>query len=450
MWLELITRGTAVKVVRLGLLGLGTVGGGTVNVLRRNQTAIHARAGQPIVIDSVLVRDKDKARICNTANIQVTTDAAAIIDNPRIDVVVELIGGTDTALSLVMRAIEQGKHVVTANKALIALHGNEIIQAAQRQGVMVAFEAAVAGGIPIIKAIREGLAANKIEWLAGIINGTGNYILSAMQHEKREFVDVLAEAQALGYAEADPSFDIEGIDVAHKLTILAAIAYGIPLNYDKVYVEGITHIEALDMQYAEELGFYIKPLGIAREVDGQIQLRVHPALIPQTSALAHVDGAKNAVLIQSDALGPSLYYGAGAGDEPTASAVIADIVDVARCLRADLAHRVPPLAFHHEHIKALPIQAMSELRSAYYLRLQVQDHAGVMAHVTQILAAHNISIEALLQKERAQQQGATVPIVIVTHEVNEGDMNQALAKLTALDDVEGEVVKIRLEQLDVA
>jgi len=435
-----------VNPVKVGLLGLGTVGGGTINVLRRNAKEIARRAGRGIRITHAAARDLTKPRICSTDDIVLTTDPFAVVDNPEIQIVVELIGGCGLARELVLRAIEQGKHVVTANKALIALHGNEIFAAAQRKGVMVAFEAAVGGGIPIIKAIREGLAANHIEWLAGIINGTGNFILTEMRDRDRDFAEVLAEAQELGYAEADPTFDVEGIDAAHKLTILASIAFGIPLQFDKAYTEGISKITRDDVAYAEQLGYRIKHLGIARRTEAGIELRVHPTLIPQRRLIANVDGVMNAVLVKGDAVGPTLYYGAGAGAEPTASAVVADLVDVVRTLTSDPENRVPHLAFQPDALADLPILPMEEVETAYYLRMQAVDRPGVLADVTRILGDMQISIEAILQKEPAP--GASdVPIIMLTHRVRERQMNEALRRIEALEVIFGAVTRIRLESL---
>lgn len=432
--------------VKVGLLGLGTVGGGTINVLRRNAKEIARRAGRGIRITHAAARDLTKPRICSTDDIVLTTDPFAVVDNPEIQIVVELIGGCGLARELVLRAIEQGKHVVTANKALIALHGNEIFAAAQRKGVMVAFEAAVGGGIPIIKAIREGLAANHIEWLAGIINGTGNFILTEMRDRDRDFAEVLAEAQELGYAEADPTFDVEGIDAAHKLTILASIAFGIPLQFDKAYTEGISKITRDDVAYAEQLGYRIKHLGIARRTEAGIELRVHPTLIPQRRLIANVDGVMNAVLVKGDAVGPTLYYGAGAGAEPTASAVVADLVDVVRTLTSDPENRVPHLAFQPDALADLPILPMEEVETAYYLRMQAVDRPGVLADVTRILGDMQISIEAILQKEPVP--GASdVPIIMLTHRVRERQMNEALRRIEALEVIFGAVTRIRLESL---
>ncbi|MEF3194199.1 MAG: homoserine dehydrogenase [Halothiobacillaceae bacterium] len=434
------------KPVKVGLLGLGTVGGGTVNVLRRNQDEISRRAGRGIEVVAASVRRIDAPRICDTTGIRLTTDPFSVVNDPEVEVVCELMGGVEPARELVLRAIELGKHVVTANKMLIALHGNAIFRRAQDKGVMVAFEAAVAGGIPIIKAIREGLAGNRIEWLAGIINGTGNFILTEMLDAGREFDDVLAEAQRLGYAEADPTFDLEGIDAAHKLTILASIAFGIPLQFDKVVTEGITRITREDVSYAEALGYRIKHLGIARRTEQGVELRVHPTLIPERRLIANVDGVKNAVLVMSDAVGPTLYYGAGAGADPTASAVVADLVDVVRTMTADPENRVPHLAFQPDALRDLPILPMSEVTTAYYLRLMAEDRPGVLADVTRILADQGISIEAILQKEPAEDT-APVPIIILTQRVKEGRMNEAIARIERLAAIKRPVVRIRVESL---
>jgi homoserine dehydrogenase len=433
--------------VNVGLLGLGTVGGGTFNVLQRNAREIVRRAGRGITISHAAAREYDPARLPGIEAISVTDDAFAVVDNPDIDIIIELIGGYEPARELVLKAIANGKHVVTANKALIALHGNEIFAAAQQQGVMVAFEAAVAGGIPIIKAIREGLAANKIEWLTGIINGTGNYILTEMRDKGREFAEVLREAQLLGYAEADPTFDIEGIDAAHKLTILASIAFGIPLQFDKVYTEGLSHITRDDVDYAGEFGYRIKHLGFTRRTAGGIELRVHPTLIPERRLIANVDGVMNAVLVQADAVGPTLYYGAGAGSEPTASAVVADVVDVVRTLTADPENRVPHLAFQPNALSDTAILAMEEVQTSYYLRMQATDKPGVLAEVTRILGELGISIEAILQKEPLPD-AAVVPIIFLTHRVRERQMNEALGRIEALDTIHGAITRIRLEHLD--
>jgi homoserine dehydrogenase len=435
-----------VKPVRIGLLGLGTVGCGTVNVLSRNREEITRRAGRDIAIVQAAARDPRKTRTCSTAGIEIVAAAETVVRNSDVDVVVELIGGYEPARTLVLEAIAQGKHVVTANKALIALHGNEIFAAAQKKGVMVAFEAAVAGGIPIIKALREGLAGNRIEWIAGIINGTSNFILTEMRDKGAEFADVLKEAQRLGYAEADPTFDVEGIDAAHKLTILAAIAFGIPLQFKKVYTEGITRITRADVAYAEQLGYRLKLLGIARRTNGAVELRVHPTLIPERRLIANVDGAMNAVLIKGDAVGPTLFYGAGAGAEPTASAVVADLVDVVRTLTADPTNRVPHLAFQPDAIADLPILPMEQVQTSYYLRMHAQDRPGVLADVTRILGDLGISIEAILQKEPAEGENV-VPIIILTQRVVEKNMNQAIARIEALDSISGQVARIRLEHL---
>ena len=435
--------------VKVGVLGLGTVGGGTVNVLQRNAEEIARRAGRGIVVTHAAARDLNKPRICSTDGITVTTTPQDVVEDPDVQIVVELIGGDTLALDLVMRAIENGKHVVTANKALIAKHGNKIFAAAQAKGVIVAFEAAVAGGIPIIKAIREGLAGNRIEWLAGIINGTGNFILTEMRDKGRDFDDVLKEAQDLGYAEADPEFDVEGIDAAHKLTILASIAFGIPLQFEKAFTEGITKITREDVTYAEELGYRIKHLGVSRRTDKGIELRVHPTLIPERRLIANVDGVMNAVLVQGDAVGPTLYYGAGAGDEPTASAVVADIVDVVRVLTSDPENRVPHLAFQPDSLSDLPILSMDEVETAYYLRMQVKDEAGVLADVTRILADKGISIEAIIQKE-PEDTSSEASVIMLTHTVVEKQMNEAIQKIESLDTISGEVVRIRMESLEAS
>lgn len=434
------------KPVKVGVLGLGTVGGGTVNVLKRNAEEIARRAGREIVVTRASARNLSLQRICDTQGIVLTADPFEIVNDPDIDIVVELIGGYDLAKQLVLTAIANGKHVVTANKALIALHGNQIFAEASKKGVMVLFEAAVAGGIPIIKAIREGLAGNRIKWLAGIINGTGNFILTEMRDKGRDFADVLAEAQALGYAEADPTFDVEGIDAGHKLTILASIAFGIPLQFDKVFTEGITQITRLDVEYAEALGYRIKNLGIARKTDEGIELRVHPTLIPKRRLIANVDGVMNAVLVCGDAVGPTLYYGAGAGAEPTASAVVADLVDVVRAMTSDPENRVPHLAFQADAIADIPVLPVERINTAYYLRLTAEDKPGVLADVTRILAAHNISIEALIQKEPPKGE-TSVPIIMLTQLTLEKEMNAAIAAIEALDTVSGKVARIRLETL---
>jgi homoserine dehydrogenase len=434
------------KPVNVGLLGLGTVGGGTFRVLKRNAEEITRRAGRGIEIAQVAALGVNAEWARELGAIPVTEDAFAVVNNPDLDIVVELIGGYDPARDLVLTAIENGKHVVTANKALIAMHGNEIFEAAHRKGVMVAFEAAVAGGIPIIKAIREGLAGNRIEWLAGIINGTGNFILTEMRDKGREFGDVLAEAQRLGYAEADPTFDVEGIDAAHKLTILGSIAFGIPLQFDKVYTEGISHITTEDVDYAEQLGYRIKHLGITRRTDEGVELRVHPTLIPHRRLIANVNGVMNAVLVFADAVGPTLYYGAGAGSEPTASAVVADLVDVTRVLTADPGNRVPHLAFQPDALADLPILPMAAVETAYYLRMQAVDRPGVLADITRILGELDISIEAILQKEPLPD-AHTVPVIILTHRIRERQMDEAIARIEALSAITGKITRIRLEDL---
>ncbi|MGH6635799.1 MAG: homoserine dehydrogenase [Gammaproteobacteria bacterium] len=433
--------------VKVGLLGVGTVGGGTLNVLRRNSEEIFRRAGRAIAIERAVVRDRTKSRICPLEGIQLSDDPLSVVDDPDIQIVAELIGGLEPARTLILRAIAQGKHIVTANKAVIALHGNEIFDSAQERGVMVAFEAAVAGGIPVIKTVREGMAGNRVEWLAGIINGTSNFILSRMCHEGRAFDEVLAEAQQLGYAEADPRFDIDGTDAAHKLTILSAIAFGIPLQFDKVYREGIDRIQPDDVAYARKLGYRIKHLGIARHTGERIELRVHPTLIPERKLLASVDGVMNAVLIKGDAAGPMVLYGAGAGAEPTASAVVADLVDVVRALTADPGNRVPHLAFQPHALSDLSIARMEEVETAYYLRMSALDRPGVLADVTRILGDLEISIEAIRQQEPSGEQ-THVPIVILTHSVREQAMNQAIARIQGLASIQGEVMRIRLETLE--
>lgn len=432
--------------VKIGLLGLGTVGGGTVNVLRRNAQEIGRRAGRDIIISRASARSLEAPRICDTDNIALTTDPFQVVDAEDVDIVVELIGGDTISKQLVVQAINNGKHVVTANKALIALHGNEIFALAQNKGVMVAFEAAVAGGIPIIKAIREGLAANQIQWLTGIINGTSNFILTEMRDKGRDFADVLAEAQTLGYAEADPTFDIEGIDAAHKLTILAAIAFGIPLQFEKAYTEGIGQITAEDVVYAEQLGYRIKHLGIASKTNKGIELRVHPALVPERRLLANVDGVMNAVVVQGDAVGPTLYYGAGAGAEPTASAVVADIVDVVRVMTGDPEHRVPHLAFQPDALSDLPVLSVDNIQVAYYLRLFADDKPGVLADITRILADYDISIEAVIQKEPSASENK-LPVILLTQTVLEKQLMAALIKIEALSSVSGKVTRIRVETL---
>lgn len=434
------------KPVKVGVLGLGTVGGGTVNVLKRNAAEIARRAGREIIITRASAKGLNKPRICDTQGIALTTDPFEIINDPEIEIILELIGGAGQVKDMVLKAIENGKHVVTANKSLIALHGNEIFARASEQGVIVAFEAAVAGGIPIIKAIREGLSGNQIEWLAGIINGTGNFILTEMRDKGRDFADVLAEAQALGYAEADPTFDVEGIDAGHKLTILASIAFGIPLQFDKVYTEGITKITRVDVEYAEQLGYRIKHLGIARKTPEGIELRVHPTLIPERRLIANVDGVMNAILVKGDAVGPTLYYGAGAGAEPTASSVVADVIDVVRALTSDPENRVPHLAFQANALADIPVLSAEQFKTAYYLRLNAEDKPGVLAEVTRILAEHQISIEAISQKVPLNNE-TSVPIIILTQITLEKEMNAAIAEIEALKTVTGKVNRIRLETL---
>jgi len=434
------------KPVKVGILGLGTVGGGTVNVLKRNAAEIARRAGREIIITRASAKNLDKERICDTQGIILTTDPMDIINDPEIDIVLELIGGAGPVKDMVLKAIENGKHVVTANKSLIALYGNEIFAKASEKGVIVAFEAAVAGGIPIIKAIREGLSGNQIQWLAGIINGTGNFILTEMRDKGRDFDDVLAEAQALGYAEADPTFDVEGIDAGHKLTILASIAFGIPLQFDKVYTEGITQITPLDVEYAEQLGYRIKHLGIARKTPEGIELRVHPTLIPERRLIANVNGVMNAVLVKGDAVGATLYYGAGAGAEPTASAVVADVIDVVRALTSDPENRVPHLAFQADSLADIPVLTSDRFKTSYYLRLNAEDKPGVLADVTRILADHHISIEAIIQKEPLGDETA-IPIIMLTQITLEKEMNAAIAEIEALKTVTGKVNRIRLETL---
>ncbi|KAB2933825.1 MAG: homoserine dehydrogenase [Candidatus Contendobacter sp.] len=432
--------------VKVGLLGLGTVGGGVTRVLARNAGEISRRAGREIVITHAAAHNLDTTT-ANISGIKLTSQALEVVDDPDVSIVVELMGGYEPARTLALRALANGKHVVTANKALIARHGNEIFTAASAAGMMVGFEAAVAGGIPIIKAIREGLAGNRIEWVAGIINGTANFILSEMRGKGRDFPEVLAEAQALGYAEADPTLDIEGIDAAHKLTILASIAFGIPLQFDKVYVEGISRITRDDVAYATKLGYRIKHLGIARRDENGVQLRVHPTLIPQRQLLASVNGVMNAVLVKGDAVGQSLFYGAGAGAEPTASAVVADIIDVVRTLTADPENRVPHLAFQPDALSELPVLSMDEVETACYLRLQALDRPGVLADITRILAECSISIEALMQKE-APPSASIVPIVLLINRVREQRMNEAIAAIEALDSICAPVMRIRLEYLE--
>ncbi|MDW7565692.1 MAG: homoserine dehydrogenase [Nitrosomonadaceae bacterium] len=434
------------KPIRVGLLGIGTVGGGTFVVLKRNQEEIIRRAGRGIVITMVADREVEKARKIVGEGVIVTSDAYEIVTSPDIDIVIELIGGYTVAKDLILKAIEHGKHVVTANKALLASHGTEIFAAAQKKGVMVAFEAAVAGGIPIIKALREGLTANRIEWIAGIINGTSNFILSEMRDKGLAFDTVLDQAQKLGYAEADPTFDIEGIDAAHKLTIMAAIAFGIPMQFDKVYTEGIAKLTREDIRYAEELGYRIKLLGITKRTPKGIELRVHPTLIPARRLIANVEGVMNAIVVKGDAVGATLYYGAGAGAEPTASSVVADLVDVTRMHTADPKHRVPHLAFQPDLLSNTPILKMDEVETSYYLRLRTQDRPGVLADITRILADLNISIDAMVQKEPGEGEDQ-VNIIMLTHQTREKNINSAISKIEALPVVSGKVTRIRLEEL---
>jgi homoserine dehydrogenase len=434
------------KPVKVGILGLGTVGSGTFNVLKRNQKEILGRAGRRIEVVMVADRDVERAQSIVRGDCEVVSDGYQLVNNPDIDIVVELIGGYTVAKDFVLKAIENGKHVVTANKALLAVHGNEIFEAAQKKKVIVAFEAAVAGGIPIIKALREGLTANRIEWIAGIINGTTNFILSGMRDKGLEFATVLKEAQQLGYAEADPTFDIEGVDAAHKATIMSAIAFGVPVQFDKAYVEGINKLASIDITYAEELGYRIKLLGITKRMENGIELRVHPTLIPAKRLIANVEGAMNAVLVNSDAVGATLYYGKGAGSEPTASAVIADLVDIARVDTVDPEHRVPYLAFQPDAMNDTPILPISEVTTSYYLRMQVKDQPGVLADITRILADLKISIDAFLQKEPLEGE-TLVDIIVLTHQTQEKNMNAAIEKIEQIPTVMGKVTRIRLENL---
>lgn len=437
------------KPVKVGLLGLGTVGGGTALVLSRNAEEIARRAGRGIVIDYAASLDLSRITELGLENVRTSQNALDVVTDPDIEIVVELIGGYTIAKDLILRAIANGKHVVTANKALIAMHGSEIFAAAQEKGVMVAFEAAVAGGIPVIKAIREGLAANRINWLAGIINGTGNFILTEMRDKGRVFADVLREAQDLGYAEADPTFDVEGIDAAHKLTILSSIAFGVPLQFEKTYTEGITKIGAEDVKYAAELGvgYRIKHLGIARRTEKGIEQRVHPTLIPQQRLIANVDGVMNAVVVKGDAVGETLFYGRGAGAEPTASAVVADIIDVVRAMTADPTNRVPHLAFQASTLANTPILSINDVQTAFYLRMRAIDRPGVLADITRILGDRSISIEAFIQKEPVRG-GNEVDIIMLTQKVREANMNEAIASIEKLDSVCGAVIRIRVETLE--
>ena len=435
-----------IKTINVGLLGIGTVGGGTFTVLQRNAAEISRRAGCPIHISVVADRNLALAQQVTDGACRLTDDAFSVVTDPEIDIVIELIGGYGVAKDLVMAAIANGKHVVTANKALLAVHGNEIFAAAQAKGVIVAFEAAVAGGIPIIKAVREGLAANRIEWIAGIINGTTNFILSEMRDKGLSFATVLKEAQRLGYAEADPTFDVEGVDAAHKITLLAAMAFGMPVQFGKAHIEGISTLQATDIDYAEQLGYRIKLLGITKRTTEGVELRVHPTLIPTKRLIANVEGAMNAVLVQGDAVGSTLYYGKGAGAEPTASAVIADLVDISRMHTADPENRVPHLAFQADQLVDLPILTIDEVISSYYLRLRVQDKSGVLAEITRILAQANISIDAMIQKEPSEGD-AQADLVLLTHQTREKNINAAIAQIEALEVVAGKIVKLRMETL---
>ena len=438
------------KPINVGLLGIGTVGGGTFNVLCRNEAEITRRAGRPIRITRVADKNLELARQVTAGRAEVSDDAFSVVTDPEIDIVVELIGGCGIAKELVLKAIANGKHVVTANKALLAMHGNEIFAAAHAKGVMVAFEAAVAGGIPIIKAVREGLTANRIQWIAGIINGTTNFILSEMRDKGLPFDVVLKEAQRLGYAEADPTFDIEGVDAAHKITILSALAFGIPMQFDKAHIEGISQLDADDIKYAEQLGYRIKLLGITRrrQLDGKagVELRVHPTLIPAKRLIANVEGAMNAVLVQGDAVGATLYYGKGAGAEPTASAVIADLVDVTRMHTADPEHRVPHLAFQPDSVEDTPILPLSEVETSYYLRLRVEDKPGVLADITRILADQQISTAAVIQREPGEGELQT-DIIMLTHITREKNVDAAIAKIELLPVVKKKVIRLRMEEL---
>ena len=439
------------KPIQVGLLGMGTVGSGTFNVLQRNQEEIKRRAGRAIEISMVADLDVAKAQALCGSHVKVVSDARQVIANPDIDIVVELIGGYGIAKALVLEAIAAGKHVVTANKALLAVHGTEIFAAAHAKGVMVAFEAAVAGGIPIIKALREGLTANRIQWVAGIINGTTNFILSEMREKGLDFDVVLKEAQRLGYAETDPTFDIEGVDAAHKATLISALAFGIPVQFDKAYIEGITKLGAADIRYAEQLGYRIKLLGITKRTDAGVELRVHPSLVPTQRLIANVEGAMNAVMVQGDAVGTTLYYGKGAGSEPTASAVIADLVDITRLHTVDPLSRVPHLAFQPNAMSNLKILPMSDVITSYYLRLRVADEAGVLAKLTGLLAEANISIDAVLQREADQVSQAgenQTDVIILTHDTVEGRMNEVLAQMQALPTVMAPITKIRKEELN--
>ncbi len=434
------------KKLNVGIIGLGTVGGGTYTVLTRNADEIARRTGVEIRVAQVADRNLERANELTKGQTSVTDDAFSLVSNPEIDVVVELIGGYTIAKDLILKAIENGKHVVTANKALVAVHGNEIFSAAQKKGVMVAYEAAVAGGIPIIKALREGLSANRIEWLAGIMNGTTNFILTEMREKGLAYQDVIGEAQRLGYAEADPTFDVEGIDAAHKLVIMSSIAFGMPLKFDETYTEGITKLQQADIKYAEELGYTVKLLGITKRTDKGVELRVHPTLIPEKRLVANVDGAMNAVVVQGDAVGPTLYYGAGAGAEPTASAVVADLTDVARSLGTNETQRAAALGYQPDQVKDIPVLPIEEVESSYYLRLSATDKPGVIAEATTILGNKGISIEAMLQKEHAADS-SEADVVILTHLAIEKNVDAAIAELEALPTIVGKLVKLRMETL---
>ncbi len=444
--LRLVSANPRLAPIRVGLLGIGTVGRGVWEVLRRNADEIQRRAGRAIDITVVADKAMAHARSVVKGKAKVVGDAFEVVRSPDVDIVIELIGGYTAARDLALEAIRNGKHVVTANKALLATHGNQIFAAAQKQGVMVAFEAAVAGGIPIIKALREGLAANRIEWIAGIINGTSNFILSEMRDKGLPFEAVLAEAQKRGYAEADPTFDIEGVDAAHKLTIMSALAFGIPMQFSKAYTEGISKLTQVDIRYAEELGYRIKLLGITKRVKAGIELRVHPTLVPTRRLIANVEGVMNGILVKGDAVGPTLYYGAGAGSLPTASAVVADLVDVTRLITADPGHRVPHLAFQPDRMSDIPVLPMGEVETAYYLRMRVMDKPGVLADLTRILANASISIGAMVQKEPAEGE-SSVDIVLLTHRAIEKNVNTAIARIEKLRSVVGKVTRIRLEEL---
>ncbi len=434
------------KSVKVGIAGLGTVGSGTVNVLQRNAAEITRRVGRPIEITHIGARRLNPA--CDIGDIKVSEDIFALVDDPEVDILVELIGGTTTARDLVLAAIRNGKHIVTANKALIAEYGNEIFQTAQEHNVDVGFEASVAGGVPILKALGEGLAANRIKWVAGIINGTGNFILTEMQEKGRDFAEVLAEAQALGYAEADPTFDVEGIDAAHKLTILASIAFGIPLQFSKVYTEGITRITTEDISAVDYFGYRIKHLGIAKDTGNGIELRVHPTLIPKEVLLANVNGVMNAVMVEGDAVGPTLYYGAGAGSEPTASAVVADIIELSRALTVDQVERAPFLGFQAEQLSTDEVLSIEDVMCPYYVRLHVQDKTGVLADITRLLSAEGVSIEAMFQRDTDEE--GYVSIVLMTHRIRESALQNALEKIAELEAVGNEIMRIRVEALDAS